>query len=114
MGSLAFPAVRGEEIFETAPYLDVSLLHYVEYGLTDRWTLITSGRPVGLSQYDERSTLYVGALNLGVRRGFGSGPLRFALEGAVGYQGPSRATPTLRRPRPPSFTVRRRPRSPEA
>ena len=75
-------------IVESEPYQDVSLLHYAEYGLTDRWTLTTTGRPIGLSRYGSSEVQpYVGALTLGIRRGFGSGPLRFGLEAQAGYQG---------------------------
>jgi hypothetical protein len=72
-------------IADSESYQDVSLRHYVEYGLTDDWTLLTYGAPAGLASYGNNSSAYVGPLALGVRRGFIDGPVQLAAEAHYGY-----------------------------
>jgi len=73
--------------FDTAPFKDVAINHYVECGVTPKWTVITSGEPLGWAQYDKESAFYTGRLGVGVRRGFLDGPFKLALEADWAHQG---------------------------
>jgi hypothetical protein len=85
-GGDAFAADGSIEPSKT--YQDVSLRHYVEYGLTDDWTLLSYGAPAGFAAYGDNSTGYVGPLALGIRRGFIDGPVQLAAEVHYGYAPP--------------------------
>lgn len=76
------------EIAESGGYADVSLRHYVEYGLTDKWTLLTYGAPAGFASYGDESSAYVGPLAVGLRRGLTDGPFQVAAEAHYGYAPP--------------------------
>lgn len=76
------------DIEESESYQDVSLRHYVEYGLTDKWTLLTYGAPAGWASYDDNSTGYVGPLAVGIRRGLLDGPFQIAAEAHYGWAPP--------------------------
>ncbi|MEC9399262.1 MAG: hypothetical protein VX475_16675 [Myxococcota bacterium] len=75
------------ETFETEAYRNFSLNYYAEYGLIEKWTILTHGRPVGYANYGGNTTPYVDDLNAGVRRGFLNGPVRLGIEGTFGYRG---------------------------
>lgn len=75
---------------ETEDYRLLSMNYYFEYGLSDKWTYVTTGRPFAHAIHGSRATPYVGEMWGGVRRGFLSGPLRLGIEGQVGYQGIAR------------------------
>jgi hypothetical protein len=66
-------------------YRDLSLRHYVEYGLAERWTVMSFGTPVGWASYEEATTTYVGPMGLGLRRGLLDGPVQLAVEAHYGY-----------------------------
>lgn len=85
VGSAAFGLE--DETFETESYKDFALAHYIECGVAPKWTVLTSGEPIGWAEYDSERALYTGRLGLGVRRGFLDGPLRLALEADWGHQG---------------------------
>lgn len=69
-------------------FQDVSLRHYIEYGLTNDWTLLSHGAPAGFASYDANSTAYVGPIAVGVRRGFRAGPVQLGAEFQYGFAPP--------------------------
>lgn len=85
VGAAAFDAEG--EITEVPDFRLFSMNYYAEYGLSDAWTVVSGGRPVGHATFDGNAALYVGDLSLGVRRGFLNGPVRLGIEGQIGYQG---------------------------
>ena len=85
VGAGAFDA--DGDVVDVPDFQLFSLNYYAEYGLFDRWTILSGGRPVGYAAFDGDSTPYVGEVTLGVRRGFLDGPVRLGVEAQVGYQG---------------------------
>jgi len=85
LGNQGF-GIDGETV-PSADFTDVSLNHYVEYGLPQRFTLVTSGQPVGFARYADNAQTYVGRLGVGLRRSFLTGPLRLGVQADYGYQG---------------------------
>lgn len=75
------------ETFETDTYQNYSINYYVEYGLIEKWTILSHGRPVGYANYGGNTTPFVDDLNAGVRRGFLNGPVRLGIEGTFGFRG---------------------------
>lgn len=67
---------------------DHALNYYFEYGATDRWTFVTFGRPVGLATFSGNTRVYVGDLNVGLRRGLVQGVWNLAVEAHYGYAPP--------------------------
>lgn len=86
VGSDAFTAEGDLE--PSRSFADLSLRHYVEFGLTDEWTVLTHGSPVGFADYGDESTAYTGPLFAGVRRGLFDGPFKLAVEAHYGYTPP--------------------------
>lgn len=68
-----------------ASFVDTQANYYLEYGLTDRLTLVTFGAPVGFARAGEDSAVYVGPLHAGLRAGTEVGAWRLAVEGHYGY-----------------------------
>ncbi len=66
-------------------FVDTQANYYLEYGLTDRLTLVTFGAPVGYAQAGGENTAYMGPLHAGLRAGTSLGDWRFAIEGHYGY-----------------------------
>ena len=75
------------EIVDVGAYRDIALSHYVEVGLTDDWTLVSQGKPVGWARYKDETSPYIGPLTLGIRRGFDLEWGVLGLEAHYGYQG---------------------------
>jgi hypothetical protein len=67
---------------------DHALNYYFEYGITDRWTLVSSGTPIGFSVFAGDRAVYMGALELGMRRGLVQGTWNLAVEARYGYAPP--------------------------
>ena len=86
VGDMAFAA--GGTIEPAESYQDLSARHYVEVGLTDQWSAVTFGTPIGWAAYASESEVYVGPIAVGVRRGLLDGPLQLALEAHYGYAPP--------------------------
>jgi hypothetical protein len=84
VGSAAL-LLDGESADTGETYQDHALNYYLEYGLTDTWTLVSMGRPVGWARFGDESTGYVGDLRLGVRRALLRGGVNLAAEARYGY-----------------------------
>lgn len=67
---------------------DHALNYYFEYGVTDRWTLVSSGSPVGYSVFNGDAAAYMGTLAVGARRGLIQGTWNLAVEAHYGYAPP--------------------------
>lgn len=67
---------------------DHALNYYVEYGVTDRWTLVSNGSPFGYSVFNGDSAVYMGSLSVGARRGLVQGTWNLAVEAHYGYAPP--------------------------
>lgn len=84
IGSAAYTADGGRAgIGDT--YQDHALNAYFEYGLTDEWTFVGFGRPVGFAEIAGNSAFYMGELNVGVRRSLTVNPVALALEAHYGF-----------------------------
>jgi len=66
-------------------FLDTQANYYLEYGLTNRLTLVTFGAPVGFARAGDDSAVFVGPIAAGLRAGTEAGQWRFAVEGHYGY-----------------------------
>lgn len=64
---------------------DHQLNYYVEYGLTDRVTLVSHGSPLGYSVHNGDAAAYVGPLQVGARYGLLQGTWNLAVEAHGGY-----------------------------
>jgi hypothetical protein len=69
-------------------FTDLALHGYLEYGLTDDWTLVAQGRPVGWAQMGDTSTGYTGELQAGLRRALVRGTWNVAAEIRYGVTPP--------------------------
>ncbi|MFP4600692.1 MAG: hypothetical protein ACLFVJ_20725 [Persicimonas sp.] len=94
-GKLAIRGIVGDQAFTadgdlepSRSFVDLSLRHYVEYGLAEQWTILTHGSPIGFAGYGDESTAYTGPLFVGVRRGLLDGPFKLAVEAHYGYTPP--------------------------
>ncbi len=70
------------------PYVDIAIEGYVEYGLTDAWTLVGQATPIGYARVDDGGTPYTGVVQAGVRRALSRGRHNLALQVDVGYTPP--------------------------
>lgn len=71
-----------------ASFTDIALHAYLEYGITDEWTFIASGRPLGWSQLGDRAAVYTGDYTVGVRRAIVRGTWNLAAEARYSYVPP--------------------------
>ncbi|MFO0625822.1 MAG: hypothetical protein U0325_09425 [Polyangiales bacterium] len=69
-------------------FVDVALHGYLEYGLTDDWTFVAQGRPVGWAQVGGDATGYTGELQVGLRRALLRGGWNVAAEVRYGLTPP--------------------------
>jgi hypothetical protein len=83
LGSNVFLA-SGQNVPAGAPYGDHALNFYTEVGLHRRWTLVASGRPVGVAVFRGQTAVYTGELQVGARFGLTQGTWNLALEGHLG------------------------------
>ncbi|MCB9742123.1 MAG: hypothetical protein H6741_00550 [Alphaproteobacteria bacterium] len=89
VGSLAFPASGVEAAnVPVGRAQDWALQLYGEYGLTDAWTLVGQGAPLGWASYEGESTLYTGRLSVGAKRALLTGKHRLAATGSLSYTPP--------------------------
>lgn len=86
-GSRAYLASGSIESLGTG-FTDIALHAYLEYGITDHWTFIASGRPLGWSRLGERSAVYTGDYTAGVRRSLVRGDWNVAAELRYSYVPP--------------------------
>ena len=68
--------------------IDYQLAYYVEYGLTDSWTVVSEGRPAGYATHRDDGLFYVGELSLGVRRALLRNDHKLAVQLDGAYQPP--------------------------
>jgi hypothetical protein len=87
IGSRAFFADGMARALPTG-FGDHALNYYFEYGITDRWTLVSNGAPIGLSVFNGQSAVYVGPLSVGARRGLIQGTWNLAVEAHYGFAPP--------------------------
>ncbi len=69
---------------ETRPFVDHAAQVYAELGVTDAWTAVLTGAPLGYAVYDAQATLYTGPTLVGLRRALGTGAVRTAAELRIG------------------------------
>lgn len=74
-------------------FVDLGLHAYLEYGLTDEWTFIALGRPVGWAQFEGRAAVYTGEYVVGLRRALVRGAWNVAVEVRYGLTPPVGDTP---------------------
>ena len=95
--------IVGDQVFPTWPitplqggtdgvvigeYADWAVQFYGEYGLTDDWTVVVQGTPVGHSRLLDERTVYTGVLKAGVRRSLVSGKHNLSAQLDAGYTPP--------------------------
>jgi hypothetical protein len=68
-----------------ATYQDHALNYYLEYGLVEGWTLVSTGRPFGWARFGDEATAYMGEVQVGVRRALVRGGVNLAAEARYGY-----------------------------
>lgn len=84
LGAQAFD-LQGDA-FDSPDYRLLRLRYAFEYGLTDQWTLVSAGSPVGNAAMADESQLVSGPIDLGLRRALFEGiePVYLSVEARYG------------------------------
>lgn len=83
-----FPNAGDGTAIAPAPFLDLAVELYGEYGLTRDWSLVGQLIPIGYARLDGRDSAYMGVFQVGVRRALVRGRHNLSLQVDAGYTPP--------------------------
>ena len=87
-GSTFFDGNGVTTSIRSAPYVDLSLDLYGEYGVSDEWTLVGEGTPFGFATVDGNGAPCAGLLQAGLRRRLAHGRHNVSLQVDAGITPP--------------------------